>query len=289
MREHEWSAPCLDDQMRTAAWDPNEAPQFSESLVRSVDQLASKLEPLEPAACHGETREWQVWLPVVRGPIEAFACHCVVLHGRQMTRYEDLERMWLADYSEPLDRRPLRVARTSATIHVSFPEELEAWVDLETREIAGLRAEREEASSLLNWLTRTTEEEVERLTMGGETYRARLSAEVPVRRRTGRIRRRILWSVVPGCALIDAELGTALARTTGGEDLIGIAPSHEVPPYCLCTFPPEDQIRDLAQLWMFEDLGDRLAAAIEWYPLDVSPPRPSVVPPDRTRAEVTAS
>ena len=288
MSEHGLSAPCLDDHMKTAVWDPHEAPVFSDSLVAVVERLAAAVEPLQPLPSPAKERRWRIWLPLARGSLEAFACHFGALDEGETTRLSDLERRWLAAYPEALDRRPLLISRRAGIIHLSFPEDLEVWADLESRDCGGLRADRVETLDLLHWLIRAAEEEVSRILKGGDAYLAQLSREVPNRRRKGRIRRKVLMSLIPDRALLEPEGGTDPARATAEEDLIGICPCPESSPFCLCTFPPGDHIQDLAHLWMFDDDTDDLEAAIEWYPLDVSPPRPPSKPAGRTSGGGTA-
>ena len=56
---------------------------------------------------------------------------------------------------------------------------------------------------------------------------------------------------------------------------MGVCPCPPSYRYCLCTFPPEDHIRELAHLWMFSD-SRALEPAVEWYPPEVSRPRGAV-------------
>ena len=91
----------------------------------------------------------------------------------------------------------------------------------------------------------------------------------------GRSRRRTLRSLVPDCAILDGEFGTAFEAPTGDDDLVGVCPCPPSYRYCLCTFPPEDHIRELAHLWMFSD-SRALEPAVEWYPPEVSRPRGAV-------------
>ncbi len=167
-----WTAPKLDEHIRTAAWDPHEAPAASEPLVRAVERLADRLEPLQPETSGATCQRWQIWLPVDRGPIEAYASHFDALHDAHVDGFEDLERQWLTDYPEALDRRPLVVSRHPMTIHVTFPEELHLWVDRETRDIGGLRTDREEAQAQQPGQIPATPREVEPQRVGGDPKQA---------------------------------------------------------------------------------------------------------------------
>jgi hypothetical protein len=179
-------------------------------VVARLQQLANRLSPLQPEE-HDGARTWHLWLPIHRGPLEAFGDYEDYEDAGEVDSHEQFIDLWNELYPPhvDIDRRPFRLTTKSGRVVFSFAERVVIAAETETGTLHGFPHGDPHADEFLDGLLTTAAGEVSLLSRSPIEHRQRIETEVRPHRRFGKLLRSAVWKVVPDARRFDREIGMA--------------------------------------------------------------------------------
>ena len=183
-------------------YDPKEIGNWLQSIFEVVQKIQSKKQ--------GKDDQWTLWIKTQRGPLSVFADEEEFKEMKAFGEVEskqDLVDTWKSFYPHPVKWYRVSFVLYENRFFLLFDSAFEISFNLETKKVSGAHLTRKRDWRFLQWLFNEIDCIVTQLSQDATAYNHSLAEELPLWKRFGKIKRRVLWNKINDIKRLDETLG----------------------------------------------------------------------------------
>lgn len=188
---------------------------MSSEIAKILEELFECLQAIKPQM-DGQDKVWALWIRSKRGPMSAFMDneeYEELREAGEIKSQEELQSLRNDYYPEEINWHKTSFRIYDNNFIFGFDSKLILQLDIESKQLSGISFEGAELIDFLKWVLNDVETEIKAALNGIDAYNDFVTANLPLRKRFGRIKRMQLWQHVPEMERLDEDLGeTSIKR-----------------------------------------------------------------------------
>jgi hypothetical protein len=183
----------------------------SDDLRNAIKEILAKLQLINPIN-DGLDNHWTFWVKSERDDISLFDDFEELMEMGEVESYEEYIELWKMEYPNEREWHKFVAVEYKDSFYFSIDSTHLFEYNTINQQIIGFPNNNEEIHGLLLKLLENVKSEIDSFIKDHKKYNAELEANLPKRKRFGKIKRNILWEKIPDFARYDIELGESKVK-----------------------------------------------------------------------------
>jgi hypothetical protein len=178
----------------------------SKSLALKIFNFIQKLQDIEPDNKNTDNT-WNLWIKSSKGDISSFWNYEEMLENCDVENHEEYVRLWEDDFPHEYDWHEFTVIEYKQTYYFYLESKFLFRFNLEDNTIIGIHPNYKELARFVARLLVIANKEIHIFLKNPDKYNLNIATNLPLWRRYGKIKRKIIWENISDEIRYDHELG----------------------------------------------------------------------------------
>jgi len=184
----------------------NEDKLKSSTVVSEVSGFIKKIQKIEPDKEFTDNA-WTFWIKSLRGNISIFGNFEELKEDGEVDNYEDFVSLWKMEFPYKTEWHKLDVVEYNHTFYFYLDSEMLLRYCTDNRTITGINSKDHKLKQFVLQVVNFVNTEVGKFLKNPDNYNKYIAKKLPLRKRYGKIQRKVIWENLTESIRFDQQLG----------------------------------------------------------------------------------